>query len=132
VAPRSVKTLTFVLAGLCCGGCETGQPSLYARLQDDAPGVRAGAIVEAAQTKDRKAIAYLIDRLTDSDASVRLYAIMSLEKLTGETLGYRHYDAPEERAKAVERWRAWLKDQTAAGKKAPPEAPYQSKGRENE
>ena len=31
-----------------------------------------------------------------------------LQKLTGETLGYRYYDDESARAPAIARWRAWL------------------------
>jgi hypothetical protein len=47
---------------------------------------------------------------------------MSLQKITGQTMGYRYYDPPQERAEAVQRWRQWLKDRGA------PPAASQPKG----
>jgi HEAT repeat protein len=94
-----------------------------------------GAIVEAAKRDDEKALSYLIDRLTDKNRSVRLYAIMSLERITGETMGYRHYDPPEKRKKAVDRWRQWLLNRTSRqrrGSRAPEVSQEESKGREYE
>jgi hypothetical protein len=123
------------LAALLCCGCQTGKPSLYARLQDDKPSVRVGGIIEAARLKDEKSLAYLVDRLTDSETSVRFYAIKSLEKLTGQTMGYRHYEPPEQREKAVARWRQWLISRTrpvADAGQRPASVQQDIKGREHE
>jgi hypothetical protein len=44
---------------------------------------------------------------------MRFYAIGSLEKMTGQTLGYVYYQDAEARRSAVERWRKWLKEQAS-------------------
>jgi hypothetical protein len=72
------------------------------------------AVVEVGQKKDPKALPFLVDRLTDSEPEVRMFAIVSLHKITGQTLGYRHYDPATVRAAAVGRWRSWL-ERRAAG-----------------
>jgi 23S rRNA A2030 N6-methylase RlmJ len=48
--------------------------------------------------------------LGSDDPAVRLYAIVALEKITGERRGYSPYDPPYEREQAIERWVAALKD----------------------
>ncbi len=118
-----ISALLFVTAVMLCCGCEPGNATLYEQLQNEKPSIRVGAIITAARLKDAKAVPYLIDRLTDSERSVRFYAIMSLEKITGETMGYRHYDPPARRAEAVARWRRWLNKRS--GKKP---ADRQAKG----
>src|SRR5262249_50631095 len=68
------------------------------------PAARMYAIEQAGKSGDRTAIPRLVEQLDSDDCAVRLLAITSLERLTGETYGYRHYDPPEEREAAVERW----------------------------
>lgn len=104
------KALTFLCIATSLVGCGPAGLSLYGRLQHEDPSVRLAAVVQAGQSKDPKAAAYLVDRLTDTEAEVRLFASMALEKTTGQTFGYRHYDPPAVRAEAVAAWRAWLED----------------------
>jgi HEAT repeat protein len=71
------------------------------------PAARMEAALDAAARGDRDAIPHLIALLDSDDPATRLVAIGSLERLTGQTLGY-HYAAPErEREEAVERWVEW-------------------------
>jgi HEAT repeat protein len=88
--------------------CAGAGPTRYQRLQDEDAKVRLAAVVEAGQAKDRKALSLLVERLSDSEKDVRLYAIVALEHITGQTLDYRFYDSPEAREQAVERWREYL------------------------
>ena len=39
-----------------------------------------------------------------------MFAAIALEKITGLTHGYRHFDPPARRAEAVAAWREWLND----------------------
>lgn len=50
----------------------------------------------------------LVDRLEDEDEAVRFFAIIALDKITGERLGYDYAQPAAERAKAVERWREYV------------------------
>jgi hypothetical protein len=50
----------------------------------------------------------LVKDLDSDDAAVRFYAIQGLERLTGETYGYRYYDDEIERKPALRQWQAWL------------------------
>jgi len=72
------------------------------------PGKRIRAIVTAGEQGRQEAVPLLVDRLEDEDVAVRFYAIESLEKITGQTKGYRYYDPPGLRARAVRRWRSWV------------------------
>ncbi len=101
-------------------GCQgAASDDLYARLQDDDPAVRAAAIVDAAHSRDPRAVALLVDRLGDPDAAVRLAAFLALKDVTGQTLGYEYYGPLRERLAAIERWRAWLR--TEGGVSASPQ-----------
>ena len=112
------RTALTVLLCVWAGGasCNRFSPSRYQRLQNEDPAVRIQAIREAGQAKDDKAVPYLVDRLTDSEADVRVFAIISLERITGRTMGYRHYDPARQRIKAVARWRKWLETRSGAEK----------------
>ena len=91
---------------LTLAGCQ-GSRGL-AGIQSADPLERSLAIREAAEAKDTRAVPLLVDRLEDEDDGVRFYAILALERITGERFGY-HYSKPaRERAGAVERWRAYV------------------------
>jgi len=105
------------LVGMCVltwaiGGCGNVNSRLYDMLQDEDPAVRLAGIRLAAKTNDAGALSYLVDRLTDSEADVRFFAILTLKKLADlpedRRMGYRYYDPPAERNEAVKRWRQWL------------------------
>lgn len=68
------------------------------------PASRTYAIERAAAANDRSRIPRLVEQLTADDPLVRMMAIETLERLTGETKGYRHFDPPAARAAAVGRW----------------------------
>jgi hypothetical protein len=109
-----------------CAGCApaVGGKSLYQRLQDEDPKVRAEAAVDAGDAGDRGALSYLVDRLSDVEPDVRLMAAVALRKIAGDTvfdeMGWHLYDPYALRAKAQERWRQWL-----AGQVSPPAAATQ-------
>ncbi|MCH9057864.1 MAG: hypothetical protein IIB55_04460 [Planctomycetes bacterium] len=71
------------------------------------PANRMDAAVDAAAEGDRSAIPDLIGLLDSDDSLVRMVAIRSLERLTGQTLGYDHAAPEWRRDEAVERWVAW-------------------------
>lgn len=98
-----------MLAG-CLAGCGVSRPrgDLAVRLQDEDPSVRASAAIEAGQQGRRDVLALLVDRLDDREETVRMVAIVSLEKLAGQRMGYCSYHSREERQQAMVRWREWL------------------------
>ncbi len=70
---------------------------------------RLDAVVEAAQVDDRspETIRSIIEQLDSFDPAMRMISIRTLERFTGQTLGY-DYAAPEwERGLAVDRWVEW-------------------------
>jgi len=103
-------------------GCRPSAQDLAAEFQNEDPAKRVDAIVIVGRTRDRAALPFLVDRLTDSEQDVRFFAILSLKRITGTDMGWRYYDPPEQRAEAVARWRKWLADQAATrrGKPAGP------------
>ncbi|HOF18239.1 MAG TPA: HEAT repeat domain-containing protein [Phycisphaerae bacterium] len=108
-----------VFAACLTGGCETANHSLAARLQAEDPSVRIQAIHEAGETRNEKALPYLVDRLTDSEQDVRFYAILALERMTGQTLGYRYFDPAAERDEAAKRWRKWVRERRGGASTRP-------------
>lgn len=116
-----IKTIGLTIIGLAmlgCGmvGCVGSTPqtgSLYERLQNEDPAVRIQAAVQAGNEKDSKATPLLVDRLSDSESEVRLFAGIALEKIAGkklfEKMGWRFYDPPEVRGEGIEKWREWQK-----------------------
>ncbi|MFQ5411732.1 MAG: HEAT repeat domain-containing protein [Phycisphaerae bacterium] len=94
---------------LTFSGCT--RPRHYrAAIQSENPGDRILAIRSAGEARDRGAVPLLVDRLEDEDDGVRFFAILALDKITGERLGYAYGDPPRLRAAAVERWRAYVRD----------------------
>jgi hypothetical protein len=88
-------------------GCAHG-PRNFRKVKDPAPLVRARAVGLGRRQADSEVIPALVDRLSDSDAVVRLAAHEELRKRTGRDFGYVPWASPEERAGAVERWRAFV------------------------
>jgi len=86
-------------------GCTPHDPR---RIGATDPTSNIPAIQEAARDKDRQAIPQLVQQLESDDPAVRFYAIEALERLTGETLGYRYYDDVEQRRPAVARWKRYV------------------------
>ena len=95
-------------ATVALGGC--GPHRERERLNSYNARERAQAAVRLAGAHDANAVHCLVPLLYDGDSAVRMYAILSLEDLTGETFGYRYYDPEEERSAAIERWQAALRE----------------------
>lgn len=89
-------------AALLGGSC--GPSATEARFDSANPAARLYAIERAARTGDIAAAAHIVEQLDSGDPAVRLLAITALERLTGETYGYRHYDPPHMRRPAIRRW----------------------------
>lgn len=100
-----------LLAVLCAGpgpGCNSS--GTRAELSSPSPVARARATVALGERRDPAAVHKLVDLLEDPDQAVRMYAILALQRITGEDFGYRYYDREAERQPAVERWRAALRE----------------------
>ncbi|MBK7405278.1 MAG: HEAT repeat domain-containing protein [Phycisphaerales bacterium] len=71
------------------------------------PAARMEAAVDAAERGDRSKVPDLIGLLDSDDPATRMVAIRSLERLTGQTLGYDYAAGALERDAAVQRWVEW-------------------------
>jgi HEAT repeat protein len=68
------------------------------------PAAKLYAIERAMKRGDQAAVPRIVEQLDSDDPAVRMLAISALEKLTGETRGYRYDDPPYVRQDAVRRW----------------------------
>lgn len=89
------------------------EPAVWVQMQSADVGERVAAIRRAAERGDVSSVPHLVDRLEDEDVVVRFAAIMALEELTGDRLGYAYGAAAEKRATAVSRWRRFVARQVA-------------------
>lgn len=90
------------LAGSALSGCGT-----RASFEDPDPSTQLAALNQAIEANDRSKIPDMIELLDSDDPAVRMFAILGLERMTGQTLGY-DFAAPEaERDAATERWVEW-------------------------
>src|SRR5882672_4351869 len=94
----------FVILAILLAGCGRVGP-FRARIGSDDVNERILAIKQAGEQKDRAAVPLLVDRLEDEDDAVRLFAIVALEKITGERFGYDYGQSAVLRTEAVEKWR---------------------------
>lgn len=94
-----------VLAALPLGGCG---PTIHPTFDSPEPAARNSAIVLATAANDENSVPDLVHMLESDDPATRLLAITSLQRLTGETLGYEYGASPFERAEAVNRWHQWI------------------------
>lgn len=121
---RPDPTCLLVLAVLLLVPASCAPPAEYGGFDSPHPSAEIFASRRAAVEMDRapENISSLIALLESDDPAVRLVAIMALERLTGTTMGYRHYDPAPARQVGVNRWiEAWhtnsivLKDGTVVG-----------------
>jgi HEAT repeat protein len=120
---RHVAALLLLICPLAVGCAQrSSAPASANGFQHEDPQVRINAVVAAGEARDRAAVPLIVDRLTDSESDVRFFAIMSLQKITGQTMGYRHFDPPQLRDQAVQRWRQYLLDGSAGGGSTQPAA----------
>ncbi len=68
------------------------------------PASRIYATRRAAESGDVAATPRIVELLDSDDPAVRMTAIAALQKLWGETYGYRYDDPPYVREAAVKRW----------------------------
>lgn len=74
---------------VACGVTGCGK-ALPIGLDEEAPDGRIHAIVDAAREGDSASIAALIEQLDSDDPAVRLFAIRSIERISGRRFGYDH------------------------------------------
>jgi hypothetical protein len=109
---KAITAIVVIVAMTVTGGLTgCGPPRGSQYVDNDDPDVKIPAIQQAVRTKDKKAVPVLVNDLDSDDPAVRFYAIEALRRLTGDTMGYNYYEDEDVRKPAVERWKAWLKEQ---------------------
>jgi hypothetical protein len=111
VCPGIIARAAIVLSCAAClcvaGGC-------FGREKPDINSEDAALKIPAIKTSVRerrktiRVATRLVKDLDSDDAAVRFYSIEGLQRLTGETYGYRYYDDEIERKPALREWQAWL------------------------
>lgn len=91
---------------MCAAVASCGPSATQGGFDSPNPAAKLYAIERAAAKGDQSAVPKIVEQLDSDDPAVRALAIASLQRLTGETHGYRDYDPPEARRIAIERWRA--------------------------
>jgi len=108
--------LALCSAALGLVGC--ADPDSAVGFHEAGPEARVRAIRQAGNRDDKKAIPDLIELLQSDDPAERLLSIRTLEKMTGQTLGYDHTAGQEQRREAAKRWADWYSknaDKISAG-----------------
>lgn len=113
--------LVLGLAVLLCAPACTA-PVTTADIQSPDAERRLLAIRAAAQRGDRQALPLIVDRLEDEDDAVRFSAILALERLTGQRMGYQYSRPPETQREAIGRWRRYVLEHGPAGAPSDAEA----------
>ena len=114
---RVVAVCATVL--IFAAGCRSGAAQRR-HLSSPNPLERAKAVVQLAETGDRVAVHKLVELLEDPDRAVRMYTILALTRLCGRDYGYKYYKPEAERAAAVRRWRAALRNGEIVVRAVPP------------
>ncbi|RIK63484.1 MAG: hypothetical protein DCC65_15785 [Planctomycetota bacterium] len=89
-------------------GCTSTREYRAAIASEDVE-ARIRGIKMAADNRDYGAVPLIVDRLEDEDDGVRFYAILALERITGERFGYDYARISRDRAAAVQKWRLYIK-----------------------
>jgi hypothetical protein len=100
---NAVRVSTILLVAIA-SAVSCGPSATEGGFDSANPAAKMYAIEQAARTGDRTAIASIVEQLDSDDPAVRLLAIEALQRLTGQTYGYRHFDPPDVRREAIERW----------------------------
>jgi len=96
--------LTAVVT-LALGVSACAPPASEGGFHSDNPSARLYAIHRAGQERDRTAIPQLVEQLESDDPAVRMFAIVALERITGQRMGYNPYRAAPKRWRAVQAWK---------------------------
>ena len=111
--------LCIVVTACFLVGCAE-QRDIAKDFQNEDPKTRISAIRRAGREKLESAAPYLVALLSDSEAEVRMFAIVALGEITGMSHGYRYYDGAALRDEAIERWRRWLTDKKVGSAETQP------------
>ncbi len=120
------KASSCLLLGLAVSNSGCGPRSYRADIQSESVHERILGVRAAAEAKDAESVPLLVDRLEDEDDAVRFFSILALEKITGQRFGYNYASTAQQRAKAVEKWRAFVREEGARTRTPAEGAPGES------
>ena len=110
---KRVLLVGMLLAMVSSGpGCSLA-PKSFRDMIHPAPIVRARSVGFGEDQPEWVAVPAMIEQLNDPADVVRMTAHDALKARTRRDFGYVAWAPPEERAKAVERWRVWWRDRAA-------------------
>lgn len=107
-----IRLTALLFAALLAASCAGVGPEPGFRSSD--PIERVRALAEAIDATDHASIPELIAMLDADDPAVRMLAIRGLERLTGESRGFRWDDPQPQRDAAIEEWVRWWRSTGAA------------------
>ena len=97
------------------GGCAQPQPApVLSDLESPILDTKVRAIKWAGDNRLESAVPLLVDRLQEQDTSVRFFAICALKKITGTDLDYDYKANAQQRAEAIQKWRAFLLEKNSS------------------
>jgi len=103
------------LVMICLLATACSAPSArHGGFESDNPATLLYAIQEAGESRDESSIPNLVESLENDDPAVRMMAIVALEEITGQRLGYQPYASSVARAPAVSRWQKMVLDEKTA------------------
>jgi HEAT repeat protein len=111
---------------LFAGGCG---PTIRPSFESVEPAARNAAIVDAARSQDASSIPQLVRMLSSDDATTRVLAICTLERVTQETHGYDPTGSERGREEAIGRWEAWVASRAVALRQEAKGTPEDEAGR---
>ncbi len=94
---------------LVAAGCFGQKAMTGDQLLNSSAGVERQEGVLRAEREGQPGIPKIIPRLEDDDVAVRMAAVDSLRRMTGEDFGYVAWDDETTRRAAVAKWREWWK-----------------------
>ncbi len=95
-------------------GLMNGCISIKEGFDSPAPSKRLDAIIAASDLEDDESLVKLVEELRSPSGAERMFAIRSLERRTGETLGYEHAGEEWARIEGFGRWIEYLESQGIA------------------
>ncbi len=84
--------------------CSCGPSATEGGFDAPNPAARSVALERAVRTGDLSAVPKIVQLLDSDDPAIRMLAIDALQRLTGETYGYRHHDPSYVRQAAIQQW----------------------------
>lgn len=129
---RGYVLLVAVIVGALTPGCSAPRPERDVRNPN--PAGKIPAYKEAVRERNLDATRQMVKDLDSDDPAVRMFAIVGLRRLTGETFGYRYFEDQHQRLPAIRRWERWLggedadNQQGAATANGATDAPYEASG----